>query len=282
MIGSIINMLSPSNLGISSGSIQSTNSNSSESRVNEHSISIFSRVTTYISTSMSSLNPSRVTAEESETVQAKPEEPKTIEPKGFNLDKPEAREIARGFDSSDYKTLTYDDKEFINNFVGSFLHPYILGFITEKTDPKDREAMIDQLIKAMPNYDESKKEEVEDLAFHAFLEKGAQGLYAQIHIRTQFEVVTPADETFKYLLSAITKALPKEFPNLKGSKETVEEKTKEALAIVNKQRADSRKEIQTELNTISKTNRPIEEKKENQRKMLKELESMGKLFFEKV
>jgi len=134
-----------------------------------------------------------------------------------------------------------EDKEFINNFVASFLHPYITGQITKETDSKDRKPMIELLQEKMPGFESSKMGEVEEMALNAFFEKAALGLYVNQERRTLSGRALSGDITskspeFEILVNALTEALPREFPSRKISVQNLRKKASEAVDVVNEER----------------------------------------------
>ena len=128
------------------------------------------------------------------------------------------------------------DQEFIKNFVGSFLHPYITGQITRETDPKNRKPMIEVLQEKMPGFEPSKKGEVEEMALSAFFEKAALGLYVNQQRGASSTDLTSKSPEFEILVNALTEALPREFPNIKISEQNLREKASKALDVVNEER----------------------------------------------
>jgi flagellar basal body-associated protein FliL len=137
------------------------------------------------------------------------------------------------------KGLDLKDKEFINDFVSSFLHPYITGKISREDDSKDRKPMIELLKEKMPGFELSMKDEVEEIALNIFFEKAALGLYVNQKRGALSGDITSESSEFKILIKALTKALPREFPSRKISNDDLRIKASEALVAVNEERKNA-------------------------------------------
>jgi hypothetical protein len=151
-------------------------------------------------------------------------------------------------------TLKTEELTKIDNFITSYLHPYITGQINEKNENNHREPMIELLLKEFKVLDLSKKNKIEETALKIYFEKAAQGLYVN---QSTYEnrrdaksiKIDEKDPRFNILIDALEKALPKDFLTKKLSHQVIVEKAKEAILKINVMRV---KECEDRINERQK------------------------------
>lgn len=207
-------------------------------------------------------------------------------------------------------------QKFINSFVTSFLHPYITGRICKENELKNRRPMMELLLEQLPKFDLSEKE-IEEIAFHKYLEKAALGLYTkkkndlfdkyvllnnpQGMTFSQFQGlifenrkrnasgdimpdITPKSPEFNHLIYALEKSIAKDFPKKEISKEELNKKASKALISVNKQRSEAVKHAFPIANKVSSFAREkgqlltVKRRIREKEEMLEKLKESGKLF----
>jgi hypothetical protein len=126
-----------------------------------------------------------------------------------------------------------EDLAFINEFVFSFLSPYISGKITAASDPQDRLPMIFQLFEAIEKNNsqplsDPEKKQIEELAFKSYLKTGMHGLYNRLKLDryTEKSDSPQASEAYKKLFLALEPAIKKDFPDLKINNKELEDAIK--------------------------------------------------------
>lgn len=130
-------------------------------------------------------------------------------------------------------------EERIENFVESFLHPYIAGYITEETDQIDRPSMMDLLCEKLDIDDFELRIGVEKWALKAYFEKAALGLY--INLRRESDL-NPGTLDLLPLLLALKLSLIKDFPNKCFTDEEILIEIDEAIVTVNRKREEALKQ----------------------------------------
>ncbi len=130
-------------------------------------------------------------------------------------------------------------QEKIEDFVSSFLHPYITGEITKENEPKNRKPMMELLLEELSDVESVTTNEIEKMAFNAYIKKAALGLYVNRGINKRAKDIRcyckvlwlrckgpfasrmndcdirPASQKFNRLIDALKESLPKDFPDKK-------------------------------------------------------------------
>jgi hypothetical protein len=188
----------------------------------------------------------------------------------------------------DVKEPVSEEQEFVINFVTSFLHPYITGLISNETDLKDRKPMIGLLLEKMPELEPTRRGEIEEMALNAFFEEAAQGLYVNTKVCMNTNSgakwigsseITSQSPEFAILVDALTKALPREFPNREISAQYLRKQASDSLDVVNKKREFAKLEA---LNYKVEGNPDLDSKVQKQREMLEQLRYSGKMFLDQT
>lgn len=123
---------------------------------------------------------------------------------------------------------------FINDFVTSFLHPYISGQRNNENEAPNRPSLVELLLKNIPDYDPLHRDEIVDMAFQAYLKAAALGLY--VNRKVIKGIIASYSEEFGILVSALEQSIPKDFCCKKISQTQLETYAIEALMEVNKER----------------------------------------------
>ncbi|HEX2583070.1 MAG TPA: hypothetical protein VHL30_03035 [Chlamydiales bacterium] len=130
------------------------------------------------------------------------------------------------------------DQEFIEKFVDQFLWPYIQGKVAAENEPPNRVSMMELLKNALVENGRTglSDQEIEKIALAEYLYRSCLGLY--IHLKTIGEIESTTPE-FDVLIRALTKSLPKDFPDTEWEAAEISEKAKQALIETNQKRKES-------------------------------------------
>lgn len=133
----------------------------------------------------------------------------------------------------DHQKLENSYRQYVDDCVASFLHPYITGQITRDNEPKGRDSLWVALRIYMPCKNPSKFDEIKEMAFQSYLKHAVLGLY--VNQKLTSVTITTDSKKFGILVSALEESLPREFGMKLSTVEVVEHATK-ALNSVNEER----------------------------------------------
>lgn len=130
---------------------------------------------------------------------------------------------------------------YIHEHVFKFLHPYVTGQINAENESPDRLTIIESLFKKLPAEAIHHKDEIREIAFHAYIKAACYGLY--VNRKVSKGIITAYSAEFNILLDALQKGISKDFPDKKLSETEIEAYALGGLIDVNAEKKQTEQDL---------------------------------------